>query len=82
MNRSRQVRMTPTVYLLSSNTKSTESASSFVRCSPSEDATNGFFVSCFIRTDGAQVVDSSENFLKKRKRDGESSKRKAKKRAT
>lgn len=41
-----------------------EDAASLVRCSPGEDATNGFFVSCFVR--GAQSTPSN-----KRKADGE-----------
>ncbi|KAJ7183139.1 S-adenosyl-L-methionine-dependent methyltransferase [Mycena filopes] len=42
-----------------------EDASSLVRCSPGEDATNGFFVSCFVRR---EVAVPSTN---KRKADGE-----------
>lgn len=59
---------------------SPESASSLVRCSPNEDATNGFFVSCFVSTDAAQATHSGDNFMtKKRKRDGESSSKKRRK---
>jgi len=28
----------------------TDDAESLIRCSPGEDGTNGFFVSCFVRT--------------------------------
>ncbi|KAH0833261.1 S-adenosyl-L-methionine-dependent methyltransferase [Lanmaoa asiatica] len=57
---------------------SSDYASSLVRCSPDEDATNGFFVSCFVTT-GARVMDSRGNTMtKKRKRDGESFKKKQK----
>jgi len=59
-------------------------ASSLLRCSPDEDATNGFFVSCFVRSDRT----NNSSVLKKRKdREGEgrpddngSRKRKKKKR--
>jgi len=34
-------------------------ASSLIRCSPDHDATNGFFVSCFIRSDGTDNSDTS-----------------------
>lgn len=44
-----------------------EDALSLVRCSPDHDATNGFFVSCFIRGDG----ESRDIVLKKRKVKGD-----------
>lgn len=59
---------------------STEYALSFVRCSPSEDATNGFFVSCFVSRDEAQAAHCSDNFMaKKRKGDEKSSMKKRRK---
>lgn len=59
---------------------STEYALSLVRCSPGEDATNGFFVSCFVSTSAAPTVHSGENLMtKKRGKDGESSRKKRKK---
>jgi len=58
----------------------TEYASSLVRCLPSEDATNGFFVSCFVGTDGTPATHPGDNFMtKKRKRAGENSRKKRKK---
>lgn len=44
-------------------------AASLVRCSPDEDATNGFFVSCFIKGDAALSLANSEIPLAKRKAD-------------
>ncbi|KAJ6631011.1 S-adenosyl-L-methionine-dependent methyltransferase [Mycena sp. CBHHK59/15] len=44
-----------------------EEAASLIRCSPGEDATNGFFVSCFIRG----PPQHSANAAKKRKADEE-----------
>ena len=38
--------------------KSTDVAESLVRCSPGEDATNGFFVSLFVRE--SQVAENSD----------------------
>lgn len=37
---------------------STDAAESLVRCSPGEDATNGFFVSLFVRE--SQVAENSD----------------------
>jgi 25S rRNA (cytosine2278-C5)-methyltransferase len=54
-------------------------ASSVVRCSPDEDATNGFFVSCFVK---GKVEEASpvQDILKRKVEDGdEISERKAKK---
>jgi len=51
-----------------------EDASSLVRCSPDHDATNGFFVSCFIRShDGSHDVDTS---MPKKRKDREDEGRK------
>ncbi len=36
--------------------KKTEMADSVIRCSPGEDHTNGFFVSCFIREDSNTCI--------------------------
>ncbi|ESK92331.1 nucleus protein [Moniliophthora roreri MCA 2997] len=44
-------------------------AESLVRCMPGEDATNGFFVSCFVR----QVVAKSDDGNRKRKADSKDS---------
>ncbi|KAF8442409.1 S-adenosyl-L-methionine-dependent methyltransferase [Boletus edulis BED1] len=55
-----------------------ENALSSVRCSPNEDATNGFFVSCFV-SDRTQAAHSGDDITtKKRKRDGQSSRKKRK----
>ncbi|KIK47442.1 hypothetical protein CY34DRAFT_799403 [Suillus luteus UH-Slu-Lm8-n1] len=49
--------------------KGTGDASSLVRCSPGEDGTNGFFVSCFIREHNS--VPPQTESLKKRKAETE-----------
>lgn len=59
----------------------TEYASSLVRCLPSEDATNGFFVSCFVRTDATQAAHSSDNFMTKKRKSVEEKSRKKRKKA-
>ncbi|KAN0092826.1 S-adenosyl-L-methionine-dependent methyltransferase [Tylopilus felleus] len=65
---------------LADESDSPEYALSFVRCSPSEDATNGFFVSCFVSRDEAQAAHCSDNFMaKKRKGDEKSSMKKRRK---
>ena len=43
----------------------TDDASSLVRCSPDHDATNGFFVACFIRN--IEPYNPDVNLAKKRK---------------
>lgn len=49
-----------------------EHASSVVRCMPGEDATNGFFVSCFVRVSNSNkrksIEETSTAQRKKRKR--------------
>ncbi|KAJ7284670.1 S-adenosyl-L-methionine-dependent methyltransferase [Mycena rebaudengoi] len=52
---------------LSEEMAAAEDAASVIRCSPGEDATNGFFVSCFVRR-GSQNSDSAA-VSKKRKAD-------------
>jgi len=55
-----------------------EYALSSIRCSPNEDATNGFFVSCFV-SDRTQAAHSGHGITtKKRKRDEGSSRKKRK----
>lgn len=46
-------------------------AASLIRCSPGEDATNGFFVSCFVRGEAAVELSNSVVALGKRKADNE-----------
>ncbi|KAG6333686.1 hypothetical protein ID866_5404 [Astraeus odoratus] len=45
--------------------ENTDEAESLIRCSPGEDATNGFFVSCFIKT---EITHSQEEVETNRKR--------------
>ncbi|KAH7925477.1 S-adenosyl-L-methionine-dependent methyltransferase [Leucogyrophana mollusca] len=48
-------------------------AASLLRCNPGEDATNGFFVSCFVREQGGQPLqDSTETQRKRKAEDAES----------
>lgn len=51
-------------------------ASSLVRCSPDHDATNGFFVSCFVRNNNAS---KKRKDIEEERPDGSGSKRKKKK---
>jgi len=50
-------------------------AESLIRCSPGEDATNGFFVSCFVRRVDPQLVDGIATSSKRKAEEelGESS---------
>ncbi|KAH7884674.1 S-adenosyl-L-methionine-dependent methyltransferase [Phlebopus sp. FC_14] len=53
-----------------------QNALSLIRCSPDDDATNGFFVSCFIRTPA--MASLQEVTAKRRRRSGTSSRKKRK----
>jgi len=56
--------------------RSTADASSLLRCSPDHDATNGFFVSCFVRNNNAS---KKRKDIEEERPDGSGSKRKKKK---
>jgi putative methyltransferase len=59
--RSSSIRHSPSIL---TSERRTDQASSVVRCSPDEDATNGFFVSCFTR--GNADTELSHDGLKRK----------------
>jgi putative methyltransferase len=58
-----------------------EDAASLIRCSPGEDATNGFFVSCFVRKEAAAPATSKRKAEAEDEGGAEVPKRKKKKKS-